>query len=91
MDTITPTPVETADSPAAQVMLPSPANGARCDADASEAAVARVYTGSGPLDLCGHHLRAYSILFEAAGYEIAYSDPDLEIDPFHVDKFARRA
>ena len=78
----TTTHVETADSPAAQVQLPSPANGARCDADPGEAAVARIYTGTGPIDFCGHHLRQNSILFGVLGYEIAYSDPELEIDPF---------
>jgi hypothetical protein len=76
------TTIESADSPASEVLLPSPAIGSRCDADRSEAAVARVYTATGPLDLCGHHLRQNSILFAALDYEIAYSDPDLEIDPF---------
>lgn len=77
----TPT-IETADTPANEVLLPSPALGSRCDADSAEAAVARIYTATGPLDLCGHHLRANSMLFDALGYEIAYSDPELEIDPF---------
>src|SRR5690606_32878754 len=84
MSTTAPAPVETADTPASEVMLPSPANRARCDANASgtEAAVARVYTPRGPIDLCASHLRRNIRLFDAFGYEVAYSDPDLHIDPY---------
>lgn len=79
--TLTRTP-ESGDTPASEVSLPSPASGSRCDADRAEAAVARIYTKSGPIDCCAHHLRKHSVLFDALGYEIAYSDPELEIDPF---------
>jgi hypothetical protein len=81
MSTETPA-VETADTLAREVLLPSPANGARCDADKGEAAVARVYTKTGPLDFCGHHLRENMAIIAAVGYEVAYSDPELDIDPY---------
>src|SRR5690606_41889069 len=58
MSTTAPAPVvETPDTPAKDVALPGPTTNARCDADFAEAAVARVYTNAGPIDLGGHDLR----------------------------------
>lgn len=82
--TAPPLPVETAESLARDVALPGPSNTSRCDADYAEMAAARVYTASGPLDLCGHHLREYMPLFEEADYVVAYSDPDLVIDRYRL-------
>lgn len=82
--TAPPLPVETPDTLAKDVALPGPSNTSRCDADYAEHAVARVYTASGPLDLCGHHLREHMAEFEAADYVVAYSDPDLVIDRYRL-------
>jgi hypothetical protein len=76
--------VETSDTLARDVALPGPSNSSRCDADYDEMAVARVYTASGPLDLCGHHLRESMHLFEEADYVVAYSDPELVIDRYRL-------
>jgi hypothetical protein len=91
MSTTAPAPVvETPDTPAKDVALPGPTTNARCDADFAEAAVARVYTNAGPIDLCGHHLREHMAEFDARNmdvddtreYVVAYTDTELVIDRY---------
>lgn len=53
-----------------QTHLPAPPANSQCDRDAGETAVARIHTPSGPLDLCGSHLRQNFALFLALGYGI---------------------